>query len=56
MKINLVYTKYIKIIYTKSSLRNNFCKKANTENEKNYKIERDKCVKNTSIKKYFKNN
>ena len=45
----------LKPIYTRSRLRNNFCK--TKENEKKYKIQRNKCVslRKKSIKKYFKN-
>ena len=44
-----------KAIYTRSRLRNNFCK--TKENEKKYKIQKNKCVslRKKSIKKYFKN-
>ena len=33
-----------KAIYTRSRLRNNFCKRPTKENEKKYKIQRNKCV------------
>ena len=44
-------------IYTRSRLRNNFCKNPTKENEKKYKIQRNKCVslRKKSINKYFKN-
>ena len=46
-----------KAIYTRSRLRNNFCKNPTKENGKKYKIQRNKCVslRRKSIKKYFKN-
>ena len=47
-----------KAIYTRSRLRNNSCKNPTKENEKKYKIQRNKCVsslRKKSIKKYFKN-
>ena len=33
-----------KTIYTRSRLRNNFCKNPIKENEKKYRMERNKCV------------
>ena len=46
-----------KAIHTRNRLRNNFCKNSNKENEKKYKIQRNKCMslRKKSIKKYFKN-
>ena len=43
--------------YTRSKLRNNFCKNPTKQNKKKYKIQRKKCVslRKKSIKKYFKN-
>ena len=45
-----------KVIYTRNMLINNFCKNPTKENEKKYKIQRNKCVslRKKSIKKYFK--
>ena len=44
-----------KAIYTRSRLRNKFCKNPTTENEQIYKKQRNKCVKirRKSIKSYF---
>ena len=44
-----------KAIYTRSRLRNKFCKSPSNENEALYKITRNKCVslRRKSIKKYF---
>ena len=46
-----------KAIYTKSKLRNNFCKNPTKENQKKCKIQLNKFVafRKKSIKKYFKN-
>ena len=46
-----------KATYTRSKLRNNFCKNPTKQNKKKYKIQRKKCVslRKKSIKKYFKN-
>ena len=46
-----------KVISTRSRLRNNFCKNPTKENEKEYKIQRNKSTsfRTKSIKKYFKN-
>ena len=46
-----------KAIHTRSRLRNIFCKNPTKENEKKYKIQRNKCMslRKKSIEKYFKN-
>ena len=46
-----------KAIYTRSRLRNNFCKNPTKENEKKYKIQRNKCmsIRKKSLEKYFNN-
>ena len=47
----------IEEIYTRSRLRNNFCKDSTKENEKKFKIQRKKCVFlwKKKIKKFSKN-
>ena len=47
----------IEEIYTRSRLRNNFCKDSTKENEKKFKIQRKKCVflRKKNIKKFSKN-
>ena len=44
-----------KATYTRSKLRNNFCKNPTKQNKKKYKIQRKKCVslRKKSIKKCF---
>ena len=43
-----------KAIYTRSKLKSNFCKKPTKENEKKYKIQRNKLYLLESIKKYLR--
>ena len=46
-----------KKIYTRGRSKNHFCKNLSKENEKRYKIQRNRCVslRKKSIKKYFNN-
>ena len=46
-----------KAIYTRSRLRNKFCKNPSEENERKYKRQRDLCVslRRKAVKQYFSN-